>query len=1422
MKNFYKLLGIFICCFLCTAGQQLFAQPPNDECSGAIDISEAFMGSCGDFTFNGPFDLTGSSPGVDDPPEPGEMGVCPDEEDANLFGDDSETWENSVWYTWTVPDLNGDGSDVAYSIWTSDGSYNDDCGLNPNNIIGGDADTQVAIYKMDDCPNSATGECDHLAANEDLFSVPPWISGWLTLEFTPGETYYMGVDGWDGVQGEFCLTVVICGVECGDGNCAPVETYCQCEDCREECPYSTFSGIDVREDGNFRSPDFEGNIFVCSESVVGFDNGNVYLGLIANETATCDGTVINLPLEFSVGSLIGSDEDGLDTLSQGFFSYLELTPDDIAAGSITITSIQNDGLGNDCSSSVTLNFADFPQATEPYCNLPCFAGGVDTQFLENGITVCEGTPFTLSTDGLEDLTIDCASDDGTPFQYAWRLYADLYGTGDFAAVTSWQPVGPNPTINPDDFFIDEFGYAGPYYTPGYPILPNTLPLHIRAAALCLNSDGSIVEGCFASNQGFANSFVGVTYLPAGDAGCGSAMGCTDATACNYNEAAEEDDGSCTYEDELFDCDGNCKVEEDCAGECGGTATEDCAGECGGSAAEDCAGECGGSATAGTACTDAAGVAGTYNDSCACVPDAVPGCIDATACNFNPDATEDDGSCTYPASDNVDCDGNCLVNTDCAGECGGTATEDCEGTCAGAATTGTACTDAAGLAGTYDGSCNCIADPIPGCTDATACNYNADATEDDNSCTYPASDNVDCDGNCLVEVDCAGECGGSAAEDCEGTCAGSATTGATCTDAAGLVGTYDGSCNCIATPVPGCTDATACNYNEAATEDDMSCTYPASDNVDCAGNCLVDVDCAGECGGSATADCAGECNGSATAGTACTDAGGTAGTYDGSCNCVADAVPGCNDATACNYNEEATENDGSCTYPASDNVDCDGNCLVDVDCAGECGGSATEDCASECGGSATPGTACVDVNGNDSVYADNCVCTEADTGPVCEDDAACNTGAAGNCQYLDCAGECGGSTTAGTTCDDGNAETENDVYGADCTCAGTPVMTGGGGEAGTLSISSGGSYGSMNYINDGETVTVSATDFTLVPGQDVHYVYHEDGDVTNATPLSRVLTYGSSFTNNGMGKKDIYVTAYGANTAANGGPDFTDGNITHSNTIPVTLLRAITITIDEACDQLSSQFSYTMSVTGGLPECVSTTSFEISGDYFAGTLAHGQSQTVGPIEDAENYVVTANDSNGGSESISKAVNCSKLPIELISFKGEALEKGNIMKWLTATEINNEYFTLEGSVNGVDFNTLTILNGQGNTTSTSSYSYLDRSAAKGLTYYRLSQTDFDGTTVEVGTISIERGETSFNITDLYPIPTSDIINMDFMAPEQSVVDIEIYDLVGNTLETRTIASLGNNLMQLNVADYPAGVYFISIISDENKAIQKFVVE
>ena len=207
--------------------------------------------------------------------------------------------------------------------------------------------------------------------------------------------------------------------------------------------------------------------------------------------------------------------------------------------------------------------------------------------------------------------------------------------------------------------------------------------------------------------------------------------------------------------------------------------------------------------------------------------------------------------------------------------------------------------------------------VEGCTDDTACNYNADATNDDGSCTY-ADAGLDCDGNCLADADGDGICDGD--------------------------------------EIAGCQDNTACNYDATATDDDGSCTY-ADAGLDCDGNCLADADGDGICDGDEIAGCQDDtaCNYTATA----TDDDGSCSYADAGLdcdgNCLADAdgdgicdgdeIAGCQDDTACNYNADATDDDGSCTY-ADAGLDCDGNCLADADGDGICDGDEIAGCTDE--------------------------------------------------------------------------------------------------------------------------------------------------------------------------------------------------------------------------------------------------------------------------------------------------------------------------------------------------------------------------------------------------------------------------------------------------------------------------------------------
>jgi hypothetical protein len=107
------------------------------------------------------------------------------------------------------------------------------------------------------------------------------------------------------------------------------------------------------------------------------------------------------------------------------------------------------------------------------------------------------------------------------------------------------------------------------------------------------------------------------------------------------------------------------------------------------------------------------------------------------------------------------------------------------------------------------------------------------------------------------------------------------------------------------------------------------------------------------------------------------------------------VFGCMDESACNYDSDANMDNGSCEY-AEENYDCEGNCIIDVDCAGECGGSAEVDECGECGGDGIPDGEC-DCDGN---VLDEC--GECGGGGI--PDSACDC--EGNVE--DCAGVCGGT------------------------------------------------------------------------------------------------------------------------------------------------------------------------------------------------------------------------------------------------------------------------------------------------------------------------------------------------------------------------------------------------------------------------------
>lgn len=95
----------------------------------------------------------------------------------------------------------------------------------------------------------------------------------------------------------------------------------------------------------------------------------------------------------------------------------------------------------------------------------------------------------------------------------------------------------------------------------------------------------------------------------------------------------------------------------------------------------------------------------------------------------------------------------------------------------------------------------------------------------------------------------------------------------------------------------------------------------------------------------------------------------------------------------------------------------------------------------------------------------------------------------------------------------------------------------------------------------------------------------------------------------------------------------------------------------------------------------------------------------------------------------------LPITLVSFTGEVMDRYNLLQWTTLSEQNNDYFTLYQSYDGIEWTWLDETPGQGNSSVEYDYTWRDFNW-QDTTYYKLTQTDYDGKLTELGIILLKR--------------------------------------------------------------------------------------
>lgn len=211
--------------------------------------------------------------------------------------------------------------------------------------------------------------------------------------------------------------------------------------------------------------------------------------------------------------------------------------------------------------------------------------------------------------------------------------------------------------------------------------------------------------------------------------------------------------------------------------------------------------------------------------------------------------------------------------------------------------------------------------------------------------------------------------------------------------------------------------------------------------------------------------------------------------------------------------------------------------------------------------------------------------------------------------------------------------------------------------------------------------------------------------------------------------------------------------------------------------------------------------------------HGNSSFTGDNQDG---TVTSNAITSFSPfTFGKSSNPVILPVELIEFTASEFNEEVNLEWITASEINNDYFEIQRSIDLSSWETIGEVQGSGNTAFTNYYNYVDKQPVNGISYYRLKQVDFDGQfeLTEARVVSVEKNPlSSFKV---YPNPAH---NQLFVSGVSEDDIIRIFNINGQELVLDRKSSLETGVELIYLDHLLSGTYLVYFNGDVHKFIKE----
>ena len=208
-------------------------------------------------------------------------------------------------------------------------------------------------------------------------------------------------------------------------------------------------------------------------------------------------------------------------------------------------------------------------------------------------------------------------------------------------------------------------------------------------------------------------------------------------------------------------------------------------------------------------------------------------------------------------------------------------------------------------------------------------------------------------------------------------------------------------------------------------------------------------------------------------------------------------------------------------------------------------------------------------------------------------------------------------------------------------------------------------------------------------------------------------------------------------------------------------------------------------------------------------------TVAPLGiDTDTFIVTDNfNCLRDSFIITKSI---QLPVELISFNAHKTTNYQvILNWTTATEFQNQYFSVEWSKDAVNFSSIGTVSGNGTTNMQHSYSFLHQQPVTGNNYYRLKQVDKDSTFSysEIVKVFLDNFLTVTIKDDfmyVYPNPSkTGEFDVDYYSTKNKTTTLKVFDLLGKLIYSDVwLIYTGISNYKLNLKEIPNGSYILMV--------------